>query len=142
MRRINRCLNPRLADICQNALYLDELNQKVLQFLPESFRAQVKVGSYNKGKLVLIASNQEWASQLRYILPELRDKLRVDGKIYHLTTIQLKLDAEPSSPLPKQKPTTIISDKARQTIEILGRQCTYKPLQDALMRLAGYKDKS
>lgn len=146
MLRINRCLNPKLSELCQKVLYLEELNDKIAQFLPDNLRRLVKACSFTHGKLVLIVSGQEWASQLRYSLPELRDKLRCEGKIYNLTTIKIKLDAPDrpgfhiASSLPKKNGVTMPTE-AKRILKEAGEQCHYKPLQDALMRLAGVEKK-
>lgn len=142
MHRINRCLNPRLSELCQKVLYLEELNDKIAQFLPDNLCQHVKACSFTQGKLVLLVSGQEWASQLRYNLPELRDKLRREGKIYNLVTITIKLDTSTiadshTTNALQQKNAKAIPATAQKMLKEAGEQCPYQPLQDALMRLAG-----
>ena len=74
MRRINRCLNTQLLDICQRTVQLEELNSKLLGYLPQVLQEHCHVGSFNRGCLVIVVSDSVWASQLRYSIPELRDK--------------------------------------------------------------------
>src|SRR3990167_9910739 len=94
MRHITRCLNSQLADICQRAIKLEELNAKVYDYLPESLRKHCQVGSFNKSCLVLITHDPVWASQLRFALPELRDKLRSEAGIHQLASIKVTIHSE------------------------------------------------
>ncbi len=89
MRHITRCLNPRLVEICQRAIKLEELNEKISSYLPETLREHCHVGSFTNGCLVLITNDPVWAHQLRYALPELRDKLRSEADIHQLAFIKV-----------------------------------------------------
>ena len=91
MRHITRCLNSKLTTICQQAIKLEELNAKINQYLPEELREQCTVGSFNNCCLVLVISNPEWALQLRYSLPELRDTLRRDAGLHQLASIKIRV---------------------------------------------------
>ena len=142
MRRINRCLNTRLIDICQRTVQLEELNLKLLHYLPESFHEHCHVGSFNRGCLAIVADDAVWASQLRYVIPELRDNLRAKAGIYQLSSIKVTVattvitsSTTSVNPNPPQ-----LSTKARDTIHDLGNHCNYLPLKQALHHLADVKD--
>lgn len=137
MRSISRCLNKQLTDICQRSVQLEELSDKLIQLLPPELAGECKVGSFNKGCLILVTTNAGWASQLRYAIPELRDKLRKDAGMYQLTSIKIAV-AEPviHYEKPKQIKKTELSDKARATIISESQHCSYEPLQRALLHLA------
>src|SRR5262245_61124963 len=114
MRRINRCLNTRLVEICQRNIQLEELNFKLGTYLPPSLQAYCRVGSFNKGSLVIVVNDAAWASQLRYMLPELRDKLRKEAGIYQLSAIKIAIATEAESQQQKKKLNTrVLSPKAR-----------------------------
>lgn len=137
MRPINRCLNKQLADLCQRSAQLEELSHKVKLLLPAALVDECQVGSFNKGCLVLTTSNATWASQLRYALPELRDKLRKEAGMYQLSSIKITV-IEPIEY--KQKPAQgqrqALSEKAKATIISESEACAYQPLQKALWHLA------
>ncbi len=95
MRHITRCLNPRLAAICQHAIKLEELNEKIYGYLPETLREHCHVGSFTNSCLVLITNDPVWATQLRFTLPELRDKLRSEAGIHQLAFIKVIVGTEP-----------------------------------------------
>ena len=135
MRHITRCLNPQLAEMCQRAIKLEELNVKVNAYLPESIRDQCHVGSFNNSCLVLVTTDPVWATQLRYCLPDLRDKLRTNAGIHQLASI--KITVSNSNNTTKQKPqqAPALSDKARQVILSSGEQVDYLPLKKALQHI-------
>ncbi len=137
MRSISRCLNKQLADICQRSVQLEELANKVKQLLPENLAEECLVGSFNKGCLLLTTTNAGWASQLRYAIPELRDKLRAEAGMYQLTSIKVAV-IEPPVHYEQSRPTKkhVISEKAKATILSESHHCTYEPLQKALLHLA------
>lgn len=137
MRFINRCFNKQLEELCQRSMQLEELSKKVTQLLPPNLADQCQVGSFNKGCLVLTTTNAAWASQLRYMVPELRDRLRKEAGMYQLLSIKINV-IEPPAPTKIQKPKqhNELSDEAKATIISESQQCTYQPLQKALLNLA------
>jgi hypothetical protein len=137
MRLIKHCLNKQLADICNGSIQLEDLSSKVAKLLPENLASKCHVGSFNKGCLVLTTTSADWATQLRYLLPELRDKLRKELGLYQLSNLKVVI-IEPAmeygtSHPPKQH---TISDQAKDMIIKESQQCNYQPLQKALLHLA------
>jgi hypothetical protein len=114
MRHITRCVNPKLSKICMQAIKLEELSQLLLNYLPDNLKDICKVGGLNQGCLILVVEDSVWASQLRYVIPELRDKLRSEAKLYHLSSIKIVIDRElfikdsitPVTKTPKPKKTS------------------------------------
>lgn len=136
MRPINRCLNTQLLDLCQRVVQLDELNNKVKALLPANLSQYSQVGSFNQGCLLITTTNATWATELRYCLPELRDKLRKAG-LYQLTSIKISVvEADCRQTAKKQRNRTHLSTKARTNIRQAGELCDYQPLKDALFQLA------
>ncbi len=136
MRKINRCTNRVLQDICEQAIRLEDLKLKVNEFLPEFLQAYCSVASFVKGCLTIITTDPVWATQLRYSIPELRDKLRKEAGIFNLTSIKVS-SLLPSEPLRKKAiQTPTISSKARNLILDQAMHCNYQPLKEALQHLA------
>ncbi|CAM3546431.1 Zn-ribbon-containing, possible RNA-binding protein-like protein [Legionella oakridgensis] len=142
MRSISHCLNKQLAEICQRSFQLEELSRKVKQLLPENLVKECYVGSFNKGCLILTTTNAVWATQLRYILPELRDRLRKEAGLYQLSSIKVTVNT-PSFQQEEhiQLHKNALSERAKATIVHESQQCTYEPLQKALLRLADHEEK-
>lgn len=141
MRSISRCLNKQLADICQRSLQLEDLSNKVAQLLPPNLASECHVGSFSKGCLILTTNNATWASQLRYAIPELRDRLRKEAGMYQLSSIKVTV-VESSNLFVNPAPPVLheLSEKAKATIISESQQCTYQPLQKALLHLATGED--
>lgn len=139
MRPISYCLNKRLSELYEKVNQLQVLQNLVEKYLPESLKPHCKVGSLNKGCLIITTDNAVWASQLRYILPELRDKLRTEGGIYQLISIksQIKTNATQCEIVPKKK--LKLSLAAQRAIIESAEQCEFLPLKEALERLANYE---
>jgi hypothetical protein len=142
MRSISRCLNKQLVDLCQRSMQLEELSNKINQLLPENLASECKVGSFNKGCLVLTTNNAAWASQLRYAIPELRDRLRKEAGMYQLSSIKINV-IEPAVVYNKPNQAAVtheLSEKAKATIISESQHCSYQPLQKALLHLAHGED--
>lgn len=142
MRRINRCLNTRLIQICQRTVQLEELTSKLYSYLPSPLQDYCHVGSFTRGCLIIIVSDPTWASQLRYSLPELRDKLRREAGIYQLSSIKVMISTlEATATHSIKRPSApLLSTKARDVITAGGDQCSYLPLKQALHQLAAAVD--
>ncbi|KTD28006.1 MULTISPECIES: DUF721 domain-containing protein [Legionella] len=137
VRSINRCLNDQLRGICQRIIQLDELNHKIKALLSSPLRDNCQVGSFNKGCLLLTTSNT-WATELRYSLPDLRDKLRKAG-LYQLTAIKIAIiDNDQSIACEKDK-KILLSSSAKDSIRTASELCSYPPLKAALYHLADEK---
>lgn len=121
MRHITRCVNPRLADLCQRAIKLEELSEKIYTYLPEALRDQCHVGSFNNSCLILIVTDPIWATQLRYTIPELRDRLRSEAGIHQLASIKIALNTDlPSETTTKEKsPTRKLTTTVRDHLGML-----------------------
>lgn len=91
MRHISKCLNSKISQICMEAIKLEELSQLVAAYLPLELQTQCRVGSFRAGKLILIATNSNWATSLRYLAPELRDDLRAKAKLHQLVSVEIKI---------------------------------------------------
>lgn len=118
MRHINRCLNAQLSTICQKAMHLEVLNSTLKKLLPENLREHCHAGSFNKGCLLIIANDANWASQLRFYVPELRDRLRKEAGLYQLCSIKIELNST-IAPLKSRvvlKTAPSLSDSARDVI--------------------------
>jgi hypothetical protein len=135
MRRINTYFNKQLTDIHQKYKQLETLARFVTQSLPADLAEHSSVGSFEQGCLTLTTQSPEWASQLRYHLPQLRDALRKDAGLYQLSSIKIAITNPPHTP-PKKQPQHTLSLQAKNTILESSHNCSYQPLQQALMHLA------
>ncbi len=136
MRPINQCLNTQLAKICQQALELEQLQVKIKACLPDNLKEHIQVGSFNKSCLSLSTTDAVWASQMRYLIPELRDSLRQKG-FYNLRSIKVMvIEQQSAESKKKKKRTKPISEAARSIILSESEDCSHEPLKEALKALA------
>lgn len=135
MRHITRCLNPQLSDICQRAIKLEELNAKIYRYLPDNLREQCYVGSFTNSCLVLVTTDPVWASQLRYALSELRDKLRSEAGIYQLASIKVVVSMQNNMTVSKPPVKPVLSEKASEILRSAAEQFTYAPLRKAFQQI-------
>ncbi len=91
MRHISKCLNSKLSQICTEAIKLETLSSLILNYLPEELQPHCRVGSFRSGKLILITQNPNWATQLRYLAPELRNRLRSEAKLHQLVSVEIRI---------------------------------------------------
>lgn len=94
MRHIRDCFNAKYNQICSQARRLEEFSTTIKRYLPESFHPHCRVISFQNGCLVIGTIDAAWASQLRYVLPELRDQLRVQEKWYQLISVKIMINLE------------------------------------------------
>jgi len=136
MKRINQCLNDKLIHICQKSFQIEALQNKIVPLLPEELQPHCHVSSLNNGCLKLTTNDAIWASQLRFLTPQLRDQLRKEG-LHQLTSIKISVEQPVNSePQAKQNKGNGISEKARQVILQESEHCSFEPLRKALEHLA------
>lgn len=142
MRKITQCFNTPLAAIYKQASQLESLTHLVQRHLKKNEHECVpcKVSRFSKGCLVLAVDDPVWATQLRFELPQLRDKLRQEG-LHQLTSIRINLLPEtPAIKPPKKKSReAFISNNAKRNIHESAAHCSYAPLKEALERLCKHQ---
>lgn len=136
MRRITDCFNSSVNMLLKKASELETLNTIVQQYFPEAAHIPCKVGSFNQGCLVLLVSDPGWATQLRFSLPALRDRLRQEAGLHQLSSIKITLQMD-GIVIDAPKAPQMVSKLSRRACDhiINGSDCTYPPLREALERL-------
>jgi hypothetical protein len=132
---INKCLNRQLVEICSQVNRLQKTQVKIEQYLPVHLLAHCRVASFNKGSLHLVVDDAVWASELRYLIPALRDKLRAEGGLHQLVAIKLKVQHERIQQKPLNLPRHI-SEKTKEMLTTQALECDYLPLREAIAKLA------
>ena len=136
MRLISHYLDQELQDIFAHAKKMLALSDEVKKYLPPHLIKHFAVSNFNKGCLLLNTNNAVWASELRYYLPTLRDQLRKKSGLYQLTNIKIIVVNHSLYEPTKKKFEHHLSSVTRGIIYNAGTQCNYKPLRDALYKLA------
>ena len=138
MRRVNRCLNPKLVDICLQSFQVDKINDLFLTMLPEHLHTHCRVASFVRGKLVIGVSDATFATELRYLIPSIRDNLRRDHQLYQLIQCDIVIDdyQNPLQVLSKKNKARKVNENAKLSVESLAETVDYPPLKEALSRWA------
>ncbi len=134
VRQVNHCLNTTLKKICEHALRLEALNESVLTYLPDTLQPHCKVASFSKGNLTISVSTPNYATELRFAIPQLREKLRREGQLYQLSSIKITVTESydiKSKPLAQK-----LSPVAREVIDKEANAMEEGPLKNALKKLS------
>ncbi len=99
MRHIRDCFGAKFNSLCIQASQLSAYNTTLQRYLPEPLHPYCWIVSFQNGCLAIGVADSSWASQLRYLLPELRDQLRSQEKWYQLTSIKIVLATANPKPM-------------------------------------------
>ena len=136
MRSISQCLNKNLSDICKKSIQIEALNLIIKKYIPDHIQPFCHVGSFTSGCLKLVLFNPNFGTELRYFLPELRDQLRGQEKLYQLSNIKIVI-AQPDEPLKKTNgKNKKLSDEVLEGIKQDAEMFENGSLKDALLKLA------
>lgn len=84
-------------DILQQARKLRAITAVLSEQLPEYIRAHCQAGYLDEKYLVLIVDNSAWATQLRYLVPQLKKQLIQNGLLNEQQAVRIKVVHEVSS---------------------------------------------
>ena len=76
--RVGKTSGSRLND---RSRALDRLEHQLDQWLPAELIGRVKVGNFRNNELILFVDSSSWAARLRFVTPQLLQKLRQDGRL-------------------------------------------------------------
>jgi len=116
---------------------LDKLQDLIQHLLPEHLRSHVRVGNMKNGQLLLICDDTSWTTELKFLLPELRDRLREEYQLYQLSGLRIKAEMPIVSVKKKKNPPKKLNATVRNTILNSANLLESGPLRDAMQKLAG-----
>ncbi len=138
MRRINRCLNPQLVEICLQSFQVDKINDIFQSLLPEHLQPHCSVVSFMRGKLTIAVDDSSFATELRYLIPTIRDSLRRDHQLFQLIQCDIVInDLQTYSQITINKgKARKVNQEAKKSIESLAKRIEYPPLKQAISKWA------
>ena len=77
-----------LADLINKVNQLQELNQHLQNILDPKLAKHCQVANFDKSTLVLVVDNSNWATRIRYMIPDLIAQLKQISAFHTLKTIQ------------------------------------------------------
>ena len=84
----------QLTDLFKKIQQLESLQKLWQIYVPDNLRAYTKVANYRDDCLVIAVVSAAWATELRFILPQMLELLRKEGKLYQLRSISFYVDPE------------------------------------------------
>lgn len=139
LHKIMRNKNSQVASLVTHVNYLAKLTESIRSLLSDPLSSHIQVVNYQQNVLTISADNPVWASRMRYAIPELRHKLKINaifpGKI---TEIVVKITPTRLSPALTRTPLRTIDSTSLLS---LANQVSDDSLKQALLRLATHTQK-
>lgn len=95
IKRITSSINENLLRYYKTTLEMAKIDPIVQELLPEPLKAHTKVSAFAKGVLILTTTNANFAYQLKFMLPNLREQLRKKAAIYAIASIKVQIGELP-----------------------------------------------
>lgn len=129
--RVGKTSGSRLND---RSRALDRLEHQLDQWLPAELIGRVKVGNFRNNELILFVDSSSWAARLRFVTPQLLQKLRQDGRLQP-ERIQVRILPQRSNPQPPPRQARMSEDSAA-ALEATAKCLSDPDLADAVARLS------
>ena len=131
-----------LKNIVIKSKHLIKLNRLLLESMPKNIGSHCKLANLNKGILNIHVDSANWATQLRYYIPELMTTLRKHEEFSNLVSI--KHHVRPSVNAQKKKIAKVkpLSTESRVSLQKTADALNHPELAEALNRFASKPVKS
>lgn len=126
-----------LAFIQKKVTQLKKLNQIWQAVIAADVAEHSRVANFRDSYLIIECDSAAWATRLRYILPEIQQKLRLYPDLQGLSHIEWSIQPHfhhTTSQLGRLPP--LLSSTSAQLLENTANSISVKPLQEALRRIA------
>ena len=135
--------NQEVKSLTENATQLIELDKLFRAVLPPKLARYCRVGNYRNGQLLLETQSASAATQLKFLLPQIRGKLKKSSKFRALQDIKLRV-AQPEPKLDRhyRRPAPPVSRHSQQLIRQTAENLSDRELASAMRRLADTLGKS
>lgn len=126
-----------LAFIQSKVQQLISLNQIWQTAILNELNEHTRVANFREGYLIIECDSAAWATRLRYLLPDIKQKLLTYPDLHNLVQIEWSIQpafhtqAMPLKPLP-----LTLSDTNAALLKNAAETIRTKPLQEALLRIA------
>lgn len=129
-----------LGQLIDKSLYLQTISQILHEHLHRPLNEHCQVANLQDNCLIIIAESAAWATQLRYLAPELIKQLQAIPDLKHVETLRV-LVRPAFQPIandpPRRYPRTQLSEKSARFIKETAECIADDALKQALLKLAG-----
>jgi hypothetical protein len=124
---------PRLARLLRRVAELKRADAEFSSLLPEDLRGHCHIAACREGRVLLHVDSSAWATRLRYLLPELRERSTLLSRA-EKTEVKVR---PPEAPQPVvERPPPQLSPGAAKVLLECSRHLSHPPLAESLRRLA------
>ena len=136
MRPLRQCVNPQLIKICRKSMQMDSLNQIVRNYLPSNLQDHCRLCSYEKGLLTFVTNDAVFASELRFCLSDIRDKLRKEAGFFQLIATKIIIEAKGEYVKQTETEKTLsLSEASKFKLKEISERCNFPPLKSVLEKI-------
>lgn len=126
-----------LAFIQSKVQQLINLNQIWRTVIPNELNEHTRVANFREGHLIIECDSGAWATRLRYLLPDIKQKLLNYPDLHPLVQIEWGIQPEfHTQPIPLKSLPLTLSDTNAELLKNAAETIRTKPLQEALLRIA------
>ncbi len=126
-----------LAFIQKKVTQLKKLNQIWQEVIAADIAAHSRIANFRDADLIIECDSAAWATRLRYVLPDIQQKLRQYPDLQGLSHIEWSIQPHfhsTTSQLSRLPP--LLSSASAQLLKNTAGSIQIKPLQEALLRIA------
>ncbi len=126
-----------LAFIQSKVQQLITLNQIWQTVIPNELNQHTRVANFREGYLIIECDSAAWATRLRYLLPDIKQKLLSYPDLHDLVQIEWSIQpAFHTQPMPLKVLTLTLSNTNAELLKNAAETISVKSLQEALLRIA------
>lgn len=90
-KKLASAINATLIKYYQSTIEINRIDVHLQQLLPEPLKNNCHASAFIKGVLILTTAHANFAYQLKFLLPTLRDQLRKEAKLYGIASIKVHI---------------------------------------------------
>jgi len=126
---------PRLARLLRRVAELERANAEFSSLLPEDLRGHCCIAACREERVLLHVDSSAWATRLRYLLPELRERSTL---LRRADKTEVKVRPTEAIPAVVQRPPPQLSPGAAQVLLDCSQHLDNPELAQSLRRLAAH----
>jgi len=131
-----------LPNLAQKIAQLQRLNELWQKYIDINLAKHTRVANWRDPTLIIEIDNANWATHVRYSLPELLIKLKAEKELAGLKYINWYIKPTESKNKLKPRKTKALSKENSQLLAEAAEHTPHEKLKDALLALAKHTDNS
>lgn len=142
MKIFNVNKGSRLAQIIDKVHDLQHFQTLVNDYLPSPLDQHCQVANYQQGCLSLAVDSASWATQLRFLLPDLQAKLQSTQALRNLKRLDYLVLPQEQAPERQTLKTVPLSAVSRDILGQLAKSVSHAGLKRSLKTLTSHREET